>query len=334
MSAMRKSDAAIKPVPSGTSNVGPVSALPSWVPAAARLYLSHTEQGQSLRALARAEGVHASTVMRQVRQFESRRDDPLVDQALSRLARLDAEAPDDTLVAAEATRILPLMIHPRAALLVAADMDKAVVVRDGAAGAERLAILEQSVAEAFALRRWIDCVHTGRVARYQISSEGRIRIGQRHPAQPAAAVQAEDDRGTRPVTVETPVAVLARRRDADGMPFLSPEMVRAADQMFESFVISGLSPDQILAWDRLGALPLSDSPDRRRARVFLAQATESLGPGLADVTTRCCCLRQGVETVERDLGWSARSGKIVLRIALQQLHGFLERAGDLTKMIG
>ena len=44
-----------------------------------------------------------------------------------------------------------------------------------------------------------------------------------------------------------------------------------------------------------------------------------LGPGLGDVALRCCCYLEGLETVEKRLGWAARSGKIVLRIALQRL---------------
>lgn len=334
MSAMRKSDAAVMSKRHDTGNVAPVSALQSWVPAAARLYLSHTEDGQSLRALARAEGVHASTVMRQVRQFESRRDDPLVDQALSRLARADVQAPAGAVVEQECARVLPLLSHPRAGLLVAADLEKAVVIRDGSGGAERLGVLEQSIAEAFALRGWIACVFSGRVARYQITTEGRAHLGQVAPSAGAVARHDDEDRGTRPVTVETPVAILARRRDAAGVPFLSPGHVAASDQMFESYVISGLTDGQVLDWRHLPLSLPSEGPDRRRARAFLAEATGVLGEGLADVTVRCCCLRQGVESVERDLGWSARSGKIVLRIALQQLQAFLEKTGDQAKMIG
>ena len=42
-------------------------------------------------------------------------------------------------------------------------------------------------------------------------------------------------------------------------------------------------------------------------------------PGLGDVALRCCCRLEGLEAVEQTMGWSARSGKIVLRIALQRL---------------
>ena len=61
--------------------------LPSWVPESAFHYLLHTETGKSIRALARDAGCHASTVLRQIRSFETRRDDLLIDQALRRLGR-------------------------------------------------------------------------------------------------------------------------------------------------------------------------------------------------------------------------------------------------------
>ena len=60
--------------------------LPGCVPRAAALYLEHTERGQSIRALARANDCHPSTILRQVRRFVQRRDDPLVDDALCALS--------------------------------------------------------------------------------------------------------------------------------------------------------------------------------------------------------------------------------------------------------
>ena len=59
--------------------------LPNWVPKPAQIYLAHTEAGLPIRALARMSGCHASTILRQIRKIETRRDDPLVDAALRAL---------------------------------------------------------------------------------------------------------------------------------------------------------------------------------------------------------------------------------------------------------
>ena len=62
-----------------------LAGLPTWVPDAAMHYLAHTEVGLPIRELARKSGCHASTVLRQIRRFETRRDDPLIDAVLRKL---------------------------------------------------------------------------------------------------------------------------------------------------------------------------------------------------------------------------------------------------------
>lgn len=64
------------------------------------------------------------------------------------------------------------------------------------------------------------------------------------------------------------------------------------------------------------------------ARLRVAEALKDLGPGLGDVVLRTCCFLEGMELVERRMGWSARSGKIVLRIALNRLQAYYENAGN------
>lgn len=69
------------------------------------------------------------------------------------------------------------------------------------------------------------------------------------------------------------------------------------------------------------------------ARDRVAVALADLGPGLGDVALRVCCYQEGLEVAERRMGWAARSGKIVLRIALQRLRRHYDetygRAGPL-----
>jgi hypothetical protein len=66
--------------------------LPDWLPELAVTYLAHTCGGHAIRAIARAKGCHASTVLRQVRKVEAWRDDPLVDEALEEMSRVYAAA--------------------------------------------------------------------------------------------------------------------------------------------------------------------------------------------------------------------------------------------------
>jgi len=367
-----------------TSNLKPLDRLPNWVPAAVRLYLSHTQSGRSLRDIARAEGVHASTVLRQVRRFENRRDDPLVDCALDRLlqAPVDREcfgnkdnrdmvssttrsrahplapsapagatqAPDEQCLNREAARVLRRMAEPGAFLAVAADMERAVVLRNGGEGAVRLAVLDRPVAEAFALREWITCRKPGRVAQYEITTVGRAALRRLlaesgAPETPEAA-ELSDPEGEilrpRAGLGESPVTALARRRDRDGKPFLTPELVAAAEKLREDFEIAQMGPPVAQDWERFltpgsrGGSGSGGVRDRGQgaARERVAQALRELGPGLGDMALRCCCYLEGLETAEKHLGWSARSGKIVLRIALLRLRQHYDALGDRAKMIG
>ncbi|NJN05938.1 MAG: hypothetical protein HC814_05585 [Rhodobacteraceae bacterium] len=101
--------------------------------------------------------------MRQVRRIETRRDDPLVDAALRTLGQFFSDlnpsvprplkessrmsfqhkitppgktdaVPDEATLMAEAARILRRLCEKSAVLAVAADMEKAVIVRDGPGG--------------------------------------------------------------------------------------------------------------------------------------------------------------------------------------------------------
>ncbi|HRM74884.1 MAG TPA: DUF6456 domain-containing protein, partial [Paracoccus sp. (in: a-proteobacteria)] len=71
------------------------------------------------------------------------------------------------------------------------------------------------------------------------------------------------------------------------------------------------------------------------ARNRVAAALRELGPGMGDMCLRVCCFLEGIEMTERRLGWSARSGKIVLRLALQRLERhYRETYGSGSPLIG
>ncbi|APX90905.1 helix-turn-helix domain containing protein [Brevirhabdus pacifica] len=373
--------------------------LPDWVPEDVRLYLLHVEAGASLRGLARGRRVHASTVLRQVRRCETRRDDPLFDQALNEIGQacgrvpsaprghgisheknIEESAPMTTMIRSttsldqdtierEARRILRRLCETGASLVVSPGLAKAVVLRRTEPDQDpvRTAVLDNEVARAFAVKEWIACAAKGRIARYEITTVGRAALkrllaqarGGRAEGTPppddkagvdgAEGIQPfadqhrdwapEDHSGPIPAAgqaprrarynlAESPLLALSRRRDAKtGQAFLPPELVRAGERLREDFELAQMGPRVAQNWDRFlsggdrgayGAGGAGHGPQAARDRVMAALS--ALGPGLGDILLRCCCFLEGLEAAEKRMGWSARSGKVVLRIALQQLH--------------
>ncbi|MFW2541663.1 DUF6456 domain-containing protein [Primorskyibacter sp. 2E107] len=352
--------------------------LPDWVPDAARVYLAHTEEGHSIRELARRAGCHASTVLRQVRRIETRRDDPLIDAALRQLGRVRTAceaiqskgdddvmtafndmpvAPDEKTLSREARRVLRRLCEAGAILAVAAEMDKAVVVRDtGEGGSTRTAVVDSCIAQAMALKEWIACDEPGRISRYHITSAGRVALNklmaeQENRVRGFAEAQAGFDTGRaadaaleeidrdprvrkgRFMLVESPLTALSRRRNKEGKPFLSEALISAGERLREDFELSQMEPRTTQNWDQFLTAGVRSAPGSKEdkgpsaARARLEAALRDLGPGLGDVALRCCCYLEGLETAEKELGWSARSGKVVLRIALQRLRRHYEERG-------
>ncbi|TVP73803.1 MAG: helix-turn-helix domain containing protein [Rhodobacteraceae bacterium] len=348
----------------------PVHRLPDWVPEGARLYLSHVAAGKSLRAVARDYGCHASTVMRQVRRFENLRDDPLVDNALRKLDQA-LRAPPKPKSATEyspmtaqspvtpdlhatpdledhAMHFLQELTAPKAVLIVAADMPKAVVTREDTAGVpQRVAILDRELAEAMALKNWITCRKLGRVSSYAISSAGRLALRDYRASRSSLPAARFDDDDTAPRrarygVIESPVVVLSRRRDKSGQPFLEGGLVQAAERMREDYVMAQLesvptcSAIELMNMLETRAVPGPNiaPPGTAAARTRVLRLLRDLGEGLGDIALRCCCHLEGVESAENALGWSARSGKIVLRIALQRMSRHYACLGNEPVMIG
>ncbi|MBC2835483.1 DUF6456 domain-containing protein [Paragemmobacter straminiformis] len=360
----------------GQQDGGEGAPLPGWVPETARLYLAHTGDGVSLRELARQRGVHASTVMRQVRRYESRRDDVLVDQALDGLKAVsDPDAatqagtgpdrpvpragavPQEAELSREARRVLGRMAETSAVLAVSADLGTAVVLRQGGEGkTQRLCTVERSVAQAFALKDWITCDKPGRVSVYRLTVAGRAALRRMAAAQSDGGYGAQhrqmemreiDEAGgpqrIRVNVAESPIVMLGRKRDKDGKPYLEGELIRVAERLREDFELAQMGPRVAQNWDRFltagdrggfrSDSGLAEGPRAARERVLLALA--DLGPGLGDVVLRVCCFVEGIETTERHMGWAARSGKIVLRIALQRLkRHYEERYGRSGPLFG
>jgi len=344
----------------------------------AALYLAHTGQGASLRALAEVTGSHPSTVLRTVRRVEAQRDDPAVDGVLSRLeAQLAPDGTDDAppandnrapaapapkpamprdMLERAARRFLRRLSEPGSFLAVTPEAGRGGVFCKANDYAKPTAMMDPAVAVEFLREGWIRIDRRGDyTVRYRITEDGRSYLRRllaedalkRQPATgfaeamtpflaqhqlPGERTVMDRDTGEAQVLKvnqgEDPIGWLARRKGPDGGPFLSPDEVEAGARLRDDFETAQLGPSVAQDWrkfltpgDRLSGTPVRRGPGEgpMAARDRVTKALSALGPGLSDVALRVCCFLEGLEACERRMGWSARSGKVVLKIALQRL---------------
>ena len=126
---------------------------------------------------------------------------------------------------------------------------------------------------------------------------------------------------------ESPVGVLARSTRG-GAPWLAPHAVAAAERLRRDFEIGRLQPRVTANWsasvatrrrsgDASGLGHLTEMAVAARRR--FDRAMLAVGPELSGVLVDICCFLKGLEIVERERQWPARSAKLVLRIALDSL---------------
>ncbi|WP_340108598.1 DUF6456 domain-containing protein [Pikeienuella sp. HZG-20] len=281
----------------------------------------------------------------------------------------DSSMPNPTSFQARAAKLtnmeriaLERLAEPDAFLLVANGAEKAGVFCAKNAFRKPLSMIPVATATRFLAEDWVKCARRGEHStRYVMTTTGRAMLRRRSIAakpQPqmglaeapgvfAGQHQAVGERrianprsgeiDTVQVNLgESPLGWLARRRDGKGARLLSPDEVEAGERLREDFEMAQIGPKVGQDWRRfLAPIDGSSGPGRTPsegplfARERFAKAVEALGPGLADAAIRICCFHEGLEATERRMGWSARSGKVVLKLALQRLvdhYGLMRRA--------
>jgi hypothetical protein len=138
----------------------------------------------------------------------------------------------------------------------------------------------------------------------------------------------ETEFGRARVTVddsESPLAWLARRRGRDGRALIAPFQLQAGERLRGEFTCANMMPRTTANW----ASPMSRSRRGERGGVFtetaiaarqrVRQALDGVGPEFSGLLLDVCCFLKGLEDVERERGWPARSAKVVLQLALDRL---------------
>jgi hypothetical protein len=131
-------------------------------------------------------------------------------------------------------------------------------------------------------------------------------------------------RRRRSVTVnlaESPLGWLHARGHLDERLFDAGERLRA------DYERAQLGPSVTMRWDPVRIRSTDDSglaPSERAiaARQRFDGAIAAAGRGLEDILWRVVCACETVIAAEKELDWPARSGKLVLRIALERVADF------------
>ena len=130
-------------------------------------------------------------------------------------------------------------------------------------------------------------------------------------------------RGPRSVTVnlaESPLGWLHARGHLSDRQFDAGARLRADWERAQ------LAPRVTMRWDPVrvkgGAAPLTPGEMQIAAKARFQRAEVHLGRDLCDVAWRVICAGEAVPVAEKGLGWPTRSGKLVLRIALDRIADF------------
>lgn len=124
---------------------------------------------------------------------------------------------------------------------------------------------------------------------------------------------------------ESPLAWLARRRSRQGRALIEPVQLQAGEGLRADFTRAHMMPRVTANWaspvaqDRRssGAAFVTDSAVAARQRV--RDALDAAGPEFSGLLIDICCFLKGLEDVERERGWPARSAKVVLQLGLDRL---------------
>ncbi len=140
-------------------------------------------------------------------------------------------------------------------------------------------------------------------------------------------------RPRRTVTVnlaESPLAWLHTYGHLSDRQFLAGEKLRS------DFERGGLAPRVTMSWEhmpiargkRSAPSPSNPTDKMLSAKQRFEGAVEALGRDLSDIAWRVICAGEAMPVAEKSMGWPARSGKLVLRIALDRLSDYYRLPGS------
>ena len=116
---------------------------------------------------------------------------------------------------------------------------------------------------------------------------------------------------------------------------LSDRQMLAGETLRRDYEAAALGPHVTMSWENIplsrqkrGApTGLNRTERMMQAKTRFDGAISALGPDLSDIAWRVICVGESVPAAEREMSWPVRSGKLVLKIALDRLAVFYRIPG-------
>ncbi|MGL4635170.1 MAG: DUF6456 domain-containing protein [Beijerinckiaceae bacterium] len=137
-----------------------------------------------------------------------------------------------------------------------------------------------------------------------------------------------------------PLLWLFRHRDKGGKTHIGPAAFAAGERLRADIAIGQLMQKTTMDWSRSqhvdqsrGAPSLNPAEAMTAARQRVNKAMTFVGAEFSGILIDLCAYDKGLETIELERQWPARSAKLVLRLALDCLarhYGFTDQAQGPT----
>ena len=255
--------------------------------------------------------------------------------------------PKEDKLKVDGKKLFKALALPNAVLSVSLNSESVSVTgKQGCEPSARYSTFDRSLAEAFVLRDMIQLNGSATQLKYSITSKGKSyferfsefylkntcqNLGLKDCGKVEACRETQLANLEQSAIEKSPLYTLLRLRDKFGERYLSPNHVVAGQIFREDYEVSNLLNARHAKKTKTG-LEQKDVVGEAfclGASERFELANKMLGPIMSDVVIRCCCHFQGLGKIERHLGWSARSGKVVLRIALTQLAEFYRTTDEI-----
>lgn len=135
----------------------------------------------------------------------------------------------------------------------------------------------------------------------------------------------EGRKSVRIDTAESPLAWLHSRRDAEGRPLIDNVSLEAGERLRRDITMAQLMPRVTANWSpaaghgAAGGQEMQATEAMIAARLRVTKALNAMEGDMANLLLDVCGFLKGLEQVERERRWPPRSGKIVLKMALNML---------------